>query len=234
MGSKQNLLALATYNIHRCIGNDDRFDPDRIIKVIKQLDADIIVLQEVENSRMCCGTNLLDHLGEQSRMKIIPGLTMFREESSYGNVLLTRRTIENIEHIDISVKNREPRGAICIRLKINNKKVQIIATHLGLLRSERIIQVQKLLKALKKNPADISVLMGDLNEWYKRSQPLWLLRKYFVYMSSPATFPARIPIFALDRILIQPGSYLKSIATLKNSLTKISSDHLPLRASLFF
>ena len=34
-------LGLATYNIHSCIGGDGRYDPERILRVIRELDADI-------------------------------------------------------------------------------------------------------------------------------------------------------------------------------------------------
>ena len=42
-------IALATYNIHACIGTDGHFDPFRIVDVIREMDADIIALQEVEH-----------------------------------------------------------------------------------------------------------------------------------------------------------------------------------------
>ena len=224
-------LRLATYNIHRCIGNDNRFDPGRIITVINQLNADIIALQEVETG---CGGNadFLDSLGEHSGMEIFPGPTMCRDDSSYGNVLLTRHRIEKLEHINISFQGREPRGAVCLRMQINNKNLEVIATHLGLMRSERRIQTRLLLNELKRRRSDISVLMGDLNEWFFMTEPLRLLRKYFAQTGSPATFPARFPLIALDRILVRPGSCIRSIEPLNNPLTRSASDHLPLIATL--
>ena len=41
-------LTFATYNIHRCVGRDGRYDPDRIRDVIRELDADVIAVQEID------------------------------------------------------------------------------------------------------------------------------------------------------------------------------------------
>ena len=41
-------FSVASYNIHRCIGIDKRYDPERIIRVMQELQVDIIGLQEVD------------------------------------------------------------------------------------------------------------------------------------------------------------------------------------------
>ena len=41
-------LTFASYNIHKGVGLDRRRDPDRILSVIEELDADVIALQEVD------------------------------------------------------------------------------------------------------------------------------------------------------------------------------------------
>src|SRR5205823_1082208 len=43
-------LKVATYNIHRCVGIDGRYDPARIARVLKEIGADIVGLQEVDTS----------------------------------------------------------------------------------------------------------------------------------------------------------------------------------------
>ena len=54
-------ITLATYNIHACIGTDGHCDPFRIVDVIREMDADIIALQEVEH-HMVNDIDLLDFL----------------------------------------------------------------------------------------------------------------------------------------------------------------------------
>src|SRR4051812_50049072 len=43
-------IRIATYNIHKCRGMDRRVRPERIADVIRELDADVIALQEVVNA----------------------------------------------------------------------------------------------------------------------------------------------------------------------------------------
>jgi endonuclease/exonuclease/phosphatase family metal-dependent hydrolase len=45
-----DILNVATYNIHRCVGIDGRYDPARIARVLKEIGADIVGLQEVDTS----------------------------------------------------------------------------------------------------------------------------------------------------------------------------------------
>ena len=53
-------LTLVTYNIHACVGTDGRFEPARIAGVLRELDADVVALQEVDHHHVdgyvlpCC------------------------------------------------------------------------------------------------------------------------------------------------------------------------------------
>jgi endonuclease/exonuclease/phosphatase family metal-dependent hydrolase len=226
-------LKLATYNIHRCIGNDGEYNPDRTLEVIKQLDADIVALQEVE-TRTEGGLDLLDYFSGQTGMQAIPGLILFKAASRYGNAVLTRFQVKSLHQFDISFRSRERRGAISLVTQVEEKNVHLLATHLGLLPRERRVQVQSLLNVLDQEAADISILMGDLNEWFLWGRPLRWLYEHFSKTDAPATFPARFPALPLDRIWVQPRSYLQSVNPIKNSLTQTASDHLPLTAKLVF
>ncbi len=228
---EQSALTLATYNIHSCVGTDGQYDPDRTIEVIRSLDADIIALQEV-TSDYSDDLNLLKCLGERVCMEVIPGMTMFRETSGYGNAVLVRDTVDRMAHINISYKEREPRGAVSLMMTLSGKTIHLISTHLGLSRYERRKQAEHLLAAFRQNPADIDILMGDLNEWYFRSKPMQRLRTYFVHTRTPATFPAQFPALCLDRILVRPPESRQIIEAVKTPLTRLASDHLPVKARL--
>ncbi len=39
-------IRVATYNVHACVGRDGRHDPERVARVIGELDADVVALQE--------------------------------------------------------------------------------------------------------------------------------------------------------------------------------------------
>lgn len=224
-------LTLATYNIHRCLGSDRRSDPERILGVLAELDADVIALQEVE-LRPWRGRDLLTWLGEQAGYATLAGPTLLREANHYGNALLTRAAVVDVRRIDLSVPGREPRGAIDVDLEWKGAPVQLVATHLGLNPAERRAQTLRLLELFKPSSKRLAVLMGDLNEWFLWGRPLRWLRTMFGSLPEPATFPASWPVFALDRIWVQPASSLRVVAPHRSALARLASDHLPLKATI--
>ena len=224
-------MVFATYNIHRCIGRDGQ-NAARIAEVLKELQADVIALQEVETRREG-GLDLVDDFARATGTTGIVGPTILKEDAHYGNALLTRYPVTTHEQIDLSVRGREPRGALDARLAgPSGKTVHVIATHLGLQPAERRIQTQRLLSRLAVKDADIVVLMGDLNEWFLWGEPLRRFRRYFSKTPAPATFPVRFPLFALDRIWVQPRARLRSLSVHRSHLSLIASDHFPLRATI--
>ncbi|SER70297.1 Metal-dependent hydrolase, endonuclease/exonuclease/phosphatase family [Nitrosomonas sp. Nm51] len=189
-------------------------------------------MQEVETLRD--GINQLEQIGRQTGMQAVAGITMFSKTSHYGNALLSRLEIEELHREDISVNGREPRGAIYIKTRLGKISIQIVATHLGLLPRERRTQVKQLLKIFERKPADISILMGDLNEWYLWGRPLRWLHRHFCRTAAQATFPSQFPLLALDRIWVKPRACLRSVTSYNTAITRKASDHLPLIAKLIF
>lgn len=41
----RNDTVIASYNVHKCVGIDKKFDPDRIAHVIGELGADVVAVQ---------------------------------------------------------------------------------------------------------------------------------------------------------------------------------------------
>lgn len=76
-------LLIASYNIHKAVGRDRRFDPARIVDVIDEIGADIIALQEADQ-RFGERAGLLDlealkrRTGIQAIVKAIPAF--FKED----------------------------------------------------------------------------------------------------------------------------------------------------------
>src|SRR5688500_6212731 len=208
-------LTVATYNIHRCVGRDGRFDPNRILNVLKGLDADVIALQEILWEPHDA-LHLLHQFAAQLNYRAIAGPTLLRRDGHYGNAILTRLDVRSVNHIDLSVAGHETRGAIDALLTGATGSVRVIATHLGLWPSERRKQMRRLLALLAGDTANPAVLMGDLNEWFLWGRPLRWLRAYFGHTPAPATYPARFPVFALDRIWTKPATELCSIETVTN------------------
>jgi endonuclease/exonuclease/phosphatase family metal-dependent hydrolase len=227
-------FTIASYNIHGGVGTDGHFVPRRIATVIEELGCDVVALQEVETRRT--GFDMLGFLGERLACHAIPGPTLVSADGDYGNGLLTRLSPLEVRHIDLSVKGREPRGAIDAVLACPDPASQcqgtmplrVIATHLGLLPSERRFQVRKLLTSLAEHPGMPTVLLGDLNEWFLWGRPLRWLHAYFAPTPNVATFPSRAPFLALDRIWTSSHAHLTDIACHRSESARTASDHLPL------
>lgn len=224
-------MRIATYNIHRAIGSDGVEDPVRIAAVLRELNADIVALQEVGYASGIPG-NVLDNLGESIQARVIEGVTFQDERGHYGNAVLSRLPIDRVLLHDISVVGREPRNAIELSLSVDSFNVLIIATHLGLRPGERRHQVEQLTRLLAASTADIHVLLGDLNEWFLWGRPLRRLRRVFGRSPAPATFPASWPWLALDRLWVRPLSVIDSLRAHGSATAKQASDHLPLIAEL--
>ena len=237
-------LLIASYNIHRCYGRDGQYDPQRIKQVLHALNAEVIALQEVELLHDAPG--LLEFFCENipgsnnpacKSWTAIPGLTLTRDSGHYGNAILTCLPIRSVQRIDLSLPGREPRGALHVSLEYQGAPLVVIATHLGLRPAERRAQIRRLLAVLENDEAAsdqaiITVLMGDLNEWFLWGRPLRWLQRYFQPGFAPASFPACCPFFALDRIWAKPRRVLGEVKVVSNKLTRVASDHLPLIARI--
>lgn len=228
-------VVLSSYNIHRCYGSDGAYRPDRIREVLRQTGADVIALQEVETLKNEPG--LLDYFCENSGWSHIHGPTLERADGDYGNAILTSLPVRSMRRLDISQRRREPRGAFLATLADGERSFNLLATHLGLRPWERRAQTRILLKELKKhaggmNDSAFTVLMGDLNEWFLWGRPVRFLRRYFGPSPAPATWPARFPLFALDRIWVEPPQRLLGVKAIDTPIARMASDHLPLVAEL--
>jgi endonuclease/exonuclease/phosphatase family metal-dependent hydrolase len=222
-------LTVATYNIHACIGADRRFEPDRIVCVLQEMNADVVALQEVEHHDVE-GYDLLDYLAVKTGLTAIAGPTLTRETRHYGNAILTKLPILTVNRVDLTLPGCEPRGALDVTLAGNERRVQVVATHLGLRPGERRQQVRELLKLFEIGLTDTYVLMGDVNEWFLWGRPLRWLHAHFKRTPHCATFPARRPFMALDRLWVHPRRRLTKLEVHDTPVARIASDHLPLKA----
>lgn len=231
--TENSTLRVATYNIHACIGRDKRFDPQRIVDVINNLDADLLALQEVEH-HLVDDQDLLTFIARETGYHAYAGPTMKRGTRNYGNAVLSRLPVKNTLSRDLSVSGREPRGLIEIQLEIEGRTVLLLATHLGLRPVERRSQIEQIIALLVLQQADTVILLGDLNEWFLWGRPLRWLSRYFAKTPHVATFPVSWPLFALDRIWVNPVEQLISLTTYQGYPAREASDHLPLVAEIVF
>lgn len=225
------LLKIASYNIHLAIGRDSRYLPQRILDVLREIDADVIALQEV--SLGAGGFDMLAYLAEEMGFESVAGPTLRHPvRGAYGNAILSRWPVHKAKRLNLSFKRCEPRGALDIELSCEQKRLRILATHLGLRPKERRTQIRSLLRAFEDDESMPTVLLGDLNEWFLWGRPSRWLRAYFKDTPSVPTFPAGWPILALDRIWARPRAMLTDLRVHCTPLAKIASDHLPVMGTV--
>ncbi len=222
-------ITLASYNVHHWAGSWGEPDPDKAMGVLAEIFPHIAALQEVT----FLDEESLQHLAERwlPGVQVICGPTMDKSQARYGNALLTRLPVLDVQKLDISLPNREPRGAVKVVLQASKKaSLCVVATHLGLCESERMRQTRSVLQMVDDCKTDVVALMGDFNAWLPASGMLRSIRSRMGRSPAKATFPARLPFLRLDRIWLRPSSCQLASRVHSTPLAKAASDHLPIIA----
>lgn len=227
-------LILASYNIHKCIGTDKIFNPQRIVEVIAGLDADILALQEVDKRFGArCGLLDLQDLYERSGLRPVPIHTISPQgQGWHGNALFYREgQVCSVEQL--ALPGIEPRGALIVDFTLKTGALRVIAAHFGLLRRSRALQAEAILSFLKTKQDMPTVLLGDLNEWRSgKSSSLNGLMPFFAKTAGGPSFPSRFPVLALDRVFSAPHNLVRSLAVEDTPQSRLASDHLPIKLLL--
>lgn len=226
---------IASYNIHKCIGIDKKFNPERTAQVISEMNADIVALQEADK-RFGERSGLLDlqTLERESGLVPIPIQTMSPTGHGWhGNLLLIRHgLIRDIQQLKLP--GIEPRGAVIADIDFEYGPLRIIAAHFGLLKHSRSQQAETLLAMISEDSDRPTILVGDLNEWRigKGSSLATLQPAFNLAAGAVPSFPSRFPVLALDRILSSPQQLVTSVEVHNTPLARLASDHLPIKAHL--
>lgn len=230
-------LTLASYNIHSGIGVDGKFDLDRICEVLAEIDADVVALQEVGDFRgVTPREDHAEYLAERTGLRMAYGPNVEREGRRYGNAVLARLPILRSHNYDISVRGKEPRGALRCDLDVGGgRPFHVFNLHLGLKARERREQEALLLASdILRDTARIDpvVVCGDFNYWGRGAVPPLVrhaLRDVGHELQVPArTFHARFPFLRLDRVFVDAGVQPLALRAHRSEVSAVASDHLPL------
>ncbi|HEX6692881.1 MAG TPA: endonuclease/exonuclease/phosphatase family protein [Burkholderiales bacterium] len=215
-------LRVASYNVHGCVGCGNVRDVERIAAVIGELGCDTVGLQEVYDA---------PQIAARTGFSLVEGTPHKWHDRHVGNALLTRRKVLAVRHHDWTWTGHEPRAALDVDLEVGGDPVRVIVTHLGLKPAERRFQVRKILELLKNTSADDRiVVLGDINEWLPLGRPLRWLNELLGHSPAQRSFPARWPLFALDRVWVRPRHALLAFGAHRSPLAALASDHLPVKA----
>ncbi|MCB2088933.1 MAG: endonuclease/exonuclease/phosphatase family protein [Sphingomonadaceae bacterium] len=221
-------LTFASYNIHKAVGTDGVRDPDRIITVLREMDADIIALQEADR-----------RLGERasvlSRAALddtpwFPADVARRPRSLgwHGNALLVRRGLQVLDAEAIHLPTLEPRGAVRVDLIADGRKVRVVGTHLDLSGLRRRDQIRAIMAHLQECDGDPpTVIMGDFNQWGLRGGAMQAFGPDWQLCTPGQSFPSRRPIARLDRIVLSHHWKAGACGVHHSAAASRASDHLP-------
>ena len=236
-------LRVITYNIHKCIGGvDRRYEPDRVAQVLRKLDADVLLLQEVDHGATRSNR---DHqyelLGDLVGMRYrtwYPNVDV-RGGGQYGNAILSRYPLIESTNIDVSLRFKKRRsvlhGVIRVRHDDVDRTVHVYNMHLGLARFERRIQLGRFLDShpfAHLHHETPIVVGGDLNDVYGRLGELLRPAGFRGSERRPATFPAWGPVRPLDAIFVRGNVDFVKLSRCESELARRASDHRPLIAEV--
>jgi len=228
------MITVASYNMRKAIGTDRRRRPERTLEVLREIDADVIALQECDRRFGArAGVIPLHMLEEHTDWKAIPFGVRANSMGWHGNALLVRKAAVVNDCAMIHLPALEPRGAVMADVRLNGVQLRVVGMHLDLSGLWRRRQANAIMAhvegSAERRP---TVMMGDLNEWSRASGCLRDFARHYESATTGPSFHARRPIARLDRILVSPEWRISECSVHDSPASRTASDHLPIWARL--
>ena len=237
-------MRIATYNIHKCVGIDRKYSPERIVKVLREIDADVIGLQEVLcNSHLHKRDHQAKFIADALGFDFAVGKNRQIKGADYGNAIISRHPILASRNHDITVSSYEPRGCLLAEIEIvPGRAIHFADLHMGTSFFERRKQVHKLLAGHVLEDSGITghrIIVGDFNEWTNgvttrilKSRFNWVDPK--IHLGTSRSFPGYMPLLHLDHIYFDSSFSLEAASIHRSRTALVASDHLPIFADFRF
>ena len=246
-------ITVASYNMHRAVGLDGRRDPHRVLKVLQEIDADVVALQEADKRIGGRGSTvpheLIDshgmykpvHLGVRHRRPLEKARKHAerllkvdtRNIGWHGNAILVKHHIGVLDCAVLDLPTFEPRGAVMAELLIGDRPLRVVGMHLDLSGLWRRRQMRAILNSIAARPQPMpTVLMGDTNEWRTVAGCLKDIGPEFHIAPTGPSFHARHPVAQLDRIIVHKDMSIEAAGVHMSAAARRASDHLPIWARL--
>ncbi|UFS69185.1 endonuclease/exonuclease/phosphatase family protein [Geomonas sp. RF6] len=237
-------LTIMTYNVHSSIGMDGKASPLRIAEVIDVLNPDVVAMQELD-ARLV-RTDMIDqaHLIARTLQMYYhfhPSLQVEEGEGEYGNAILSRFPVRLVKAGPLPEEpvhaSFERRGALWTEIEVEGSPLQIVTTHFGLNRRERLLQAQAITGEEWIGSTGCTpplVLCGDFNAVpgsgaYRRlTKGLRDAQRELQWQMPFGTWPVRFPMLRIDHLFISEGLAVRAVKVPRTPLTRVASDHLPL------
>jgi len=231
-----NRLRVLCYNIHHGRGTDGVVDLERIARVIRTANPDVVALQEVDWK-----TERTGRVDQTARLAELTGLhgrfgrQIDYEGGQYGQALLSRYPVSEVTiHWLPGEPKRQRRIAVSGLVETSTGTVRFVSTHLHHQNAQfRARQAAELNRLFGTDPVP-TILAGDLNA-LPGSEPLSILfrswRSATQDESDRFTFPAAQPSKQIDFVLHRPADRFEVVRSAVPD-EPVASDHRPLMVEL--
>ena len=217
----QHSIKLLTYNIRNAKGMDNSINYDRTAAVIKNADADITALQEVDSATRRSGKkDVLQILADKTGRHLLYGPAIPYQDGKYGVGILSKKKASS--YYTLPLPGREEERVLLVAVF---KKYVIFCTHLSLTAADALASAAIINKESEKFKKPI-YLLGDLNSMPGSDVVALLQQKWTLLSGEAFTFPADAPTRCIDYIFVLNNTAV-TVESKKVLDEPITSDHRP-------
>ena len=246
--SKSSALRVLSYNIHHGRGVDNKLSLERIAAVIRQADADVVALQEVDQG---CGRSdrklQVQELEKLTGYYGVFGKAIDFDGGEYGQAVLSRWPIKQ-STVHRLPNEQQPNGSmreqrIVLEAIVPSEAgtIRFLGTHLDHskedLREQQATAVDRLLDAVSfaDTKSIATVLAGDFND-VPKSRTLGCFEKRWqveprIENRNLATYPSESPRTRIDYVAVDQAGTLV-LDSLEVVPEPLASDHRPVVGEL--
>lgn len=224
-------MRIASYNIRKAIGLDWKRKPERILAVLSEMNADVIVLQEADKR---FGKTRAGVLSSQSleAMRYSIADVAIRSQSSgwHGNAIFYKSNLQLIscQRLLLPCHKFEPRGAVMAVFydSISDRNFGIIGGHFSLLDTMRYRQITSIFSLIESRKDIPFIIGGDFNDRQVIEFPDF--SDEFDCIEPGKSFHSSKPMFNLDKFIVSSSINVAESKVHISELSKKASDHLPI------
>jgi endonuclease/exonuclease/phosphatase family metal-dependent hydrolase len=228
-----------------------RFVLHAIKEALREVDADIIFLQEIHGEKNISG-NRFDNWPTNSQFEYLAdsiwhhyayGKNAIYRSGHHGNAILSKHPFIEWENIDVSLMQSASRSLLhgTINVPDASQKLHVICVHLGLFSMERDRQLSTLAKRIDSHVPhnEPLIIAGDFNDWRGKAEhylndELGVSEVFKNLEGDHArTFPAWLPVLRMDRVYAR-GLEVIAGQRLHGQPWRQLSDHIPLLVEFDF
>ncbi len=244
-------LKVVTYNIHKGFSHFNR----RVVlhelrDRLRELDSDIVFLQEVQGERRRIPRRHSDYppepqyefLAYETWPHHVYGMNAVYAGGHHGNAILSDYPILRWDNVDISAHGFESRGLLHCELALpalGEVALHCMCVHLGLFKRGRGQQFNALIERVNQVVPENAplIIAGYFNDWnnHAKRELAQALGLHEVFEESSGklarSFPAGMPLLRLDRIYVRGLAVQHSAVHAHRPWDRIS-DHAALSATL--